>query len=57
MVVLGDIFLDGGIIKAIGHIPSEIIPEALLVEVYDAKGAWITPGLGRPSLPPTSNLI
>ena len=56
-VVLGDILLDGGVIKAVGHVPSEMIPETRAVEVYDAKGAWITPGLSGYQHPLPSNLI
>ena len=44
-IAFGNILLDGGIIKAVGRIPGEMIPETGAVEVYDAKGAWITPGL------------
>ena len=46
VVLLGDILLNNGIIQAVGHIPSEITPETRVIDVYDAEGAWITPGLG-----------
>jgi len=57
VVVLGDILLDGGIIKAVGHVSSEMLPETRIIEVYDAKGAWITPGLGGWLRPLFHNLI
>ena len=57
VVVLDDILLDGGITKVVGRVPSEMIPETRAVEVYDAKGAWITPGLSGCLRPPFPNLI
>ena len=47
VAVSGDILLDGGIIEAVGHVPSDMILGTRVIEVYDAKGAWITPGLGE----------
>ena len=46
IVVLGDILLDGGIITAVGRVPGEMVQKTRAFEVYDAKGAWMTPGLG-----------
>ena len=57
VVVSGDTLLDGSVIKAFGHIPSEMIPEMRAVEVYGAKGGWITPGLGGCPRPPRWSLI
>lgn len=44
-VVYGDVFLDGGIIKAVGYIPARLLLNSPDVEVHDLKGAWVTPGL------------
>lgn len=57
IVVSGDILLDGGIIKAVGHVPREVLQKTRAIEAYDAKGAWITPGLGRPVRSFSPNLI
>lgn len=47
VVIRGNILLDKGIVKSIGQIPRYLntIPN---VTVVDAKGAWVTPGLGKP---------
>lgn len=45
-IVSGDIFLDGGIIKAVGLIPSNFLSQVQGLIVYKADGAWVTPGLG-----------
>lgn len=47
VVVLGDTLLDGEIIRAVDHIPSETVLKTRVAEVYDAKEAWVTPGLSR----------
>lgn len=44
-IVYGDVLLDRGIIKAVGYIPKAIMETAGDVEVIDADGAWVTPGL------------
>ncbi|KAG5639408.1 hypothetical protein H0H81_002940 [Sphagnurus paluster] len=45
-VVHGDILLDKGIIKSVGHLNAAILKayETNLV-IVDAKGAWVTPGI------------
>lgn len=40
----GDIFLEKGIIKDIGNI-SDVMDNKRGLNIVDAKGAWITPGL------------
>ncbi|KAF5371159.1 hypothetical protein D9758_004121 [Tetrapyrgos nigripes] len=44
-IVTGDVLLDKGMIKAIGHIEASTILEYGNVEIIDAAGAWLTPGL------------
>ncbi|TFY54437.1 hypothetical protein EVJ58_g8865 [Rhodofomes roseus] len=44
-IVYGDVYLDKGIIKAFGDIPETLYTERNDVVVYDAEGAWVTPGL------------
>ena len=45
-VLRADIFLDKGIIKSIGHLRGPSIHQyGKDLEVFDAKGAWVTPGL------------
>lgn len=46
-VIHGSILLDKGIIKSIGKVPDHLIKTALQATVVDAKGAWVTPGLGK----------
>ncbi|KAL1701180.1 hypothetical protein EV121DRAFT_212640 [Schizophyllum commune] len=42
----GDILLAGGVIQAVGHLgASDLGEEYAAVEVVDAHGAWVTPGL------------
>lgn len=45
-VVSGDVFLDGGIIKAVGSVPGHLLIKAPDLVVYEANGGWLTPGLG-----------
>ena len=45
-VVEGDILLDGGVVKEIGHIPEDLWVDAENLTIVNANGAWITPGLG-----------
>lgn len=49
-VVYGDVLLNGGIVKALGYIPPRLLALANDVEVVDAGGRWVTPGLGMFSL-------
>ena len=44
-VVYGDVFLDKGIVKAICYV-SDALYANRDVDVYDAEGGWVTPGLG-----------
>lgn len=46
-VVRGDIMLDKGIIRSIGDIADSLIRATPNLTVVDAKGAWVTPGLGQ----------
>jgi len=43
-VIYGDIFLDNGLIQAVGYIPPQLLSHPDL-QVEDVKGAWVTPGL------------
>ncbi|KAH9899532.1 composite domain of metallo-dependent hydrolase [Cubamyces lactineus] len=43
-VVYGDILLDKGLVRSIGHIPRALYVDRD-TEVVDAHGAWVTPGL------------
>lgn len=45
-VVEGDVLLDGGVVREIGHIPEDLWVDAENLTVINANGAWITPGLG-----------
>lgn len=43
----GDILLDKGIVKAIGKIPGWMLDKITNLDIVNAEGAWITPGLGK----------
>lgn len=45
-IVYGDVFLDGGVVKALGYIPPRLLARAKDIEVVEAGGKWVTPGLG-----------
>lgn len=47
VVIRGSIFLDKGVIKHIGRVPEDLYQENSNITVVDAKGAWVTPGLGN----------
>lgn len=47
VVIDGDLFLDKGVVKAIGKVPWHLPDNTPNVTVIDAEGAWITPGLGE----------
>ena len=44
-VVDGDILLDRGLIAAVGHLSRAELEAYSELEVVDAKGAWVTPGI------------
>lgn len=44
--IRGDLLLDRGIIRGIGKISGRIIDNTPNLTIVDAKGAWVTPGLG-----------
>ena len=44
-IVYGDVFLDKGVVKGIGYIPDALHANRDTL-VVDAKGNWVTPGLG-----------
>ncbi|KAF5371160.1 hypothetical protein D9758_004120 [Tetrapyrgos nigripes] len=44
-IVTGDVLLDKGMIKAFGHIKTSTILKHGHVEIIDAAGAWLTPGI------------
>ncbi|KAH9855025.1 composite domain of metallo-dependent hydrolase [Lenzites betulinus] len=43
-IVYGDIFLDNGLVRGIGYIPEALYADRD-VDVVDAHGAWVTPGI------------
>lgn len=48
--VHGDILLDRGIVKSLGNVTKDVLEllEKMNVTTVDAKGGWVTPGLGMP---------
>lgn len=44
--VAGDVLLSGGVIKGIGYIPRRLLEDLTDLVTIDAKGGWVTPGLG-----------
>ncbi|RPD56487.1 composite domain of metallo-dependent hydrolase [Lentinus tigrinus ALCF2SS1-7] len=44
-VVNGDILLDGGIIKRIGDVGSDLLAQHADIARVDAKGQWVSPGI------------
>ncbi|KAF7792819.1 hypothetical protein EIP86_003919 [Pleurotus ostreatoroseus] len=44
--VAGDVLLSGGVIKGIGYIPRRLLEDLTDLDTIDAKGGWVTPGLG-----------
>ena len=46
-IVYGDVYLEKGIVKGIGYIPQSTLDSAENLTVVDAKGGWVTPGLGE----------
>ncbi|KZT35524.1 hypothetical protein SISSUDRAFT_1064386 [Sistotremastrum suecicum HHB10207 ss-3] len=45
-LVYGDVLLDGGIVKALGYIPDQMLKGVKgRVNTIDAYGSWVTPGL------------
>lgn len=45
--VVGDVLLEGGVVKKIGYIPRALLVNVHNLTVVEANGAWITPGLGE----------
>ncbi|OCH94314.1 hypothetical protein OBBRIDRAFT_823596 [Obba rivulosa] len=43
--VFGDVLLDKGIVKGIGYIPVHLYATVEELQIVDAKGGWVTPGL------------
>ncbi|OCH94307.1 hypothetical protein OBBRIDRAFT_789441 [Obba rivulosa] len=44
-VIIGDILLDMGIVKGLGHVPPSILKDLHELQVVEAEGGWVTPGL------------
>ncbi|KZO93082.1 composite domain of metallo-dependent hydrolase [Calocera viscosa TUFC12733] len=44
-VVEGELYMDGGVIRAIGYVPKELYENEPGVVVVNAQGAWVTPGI------------
>jgi hypothetical protein len=44
-VVRGDVLVDKGLIQAIGRVPNSLVDGRRDLEVLEANGAWLTPGL------------
>lgn len=42
----GDVLLDRGIVRAIGDVPGRVIDKMENLTVVEARGRWVTPGLG-----------
>ena len=49
VITYGDVLLDKGIIKAVGKVPGWMLDKIENLTTVDARGAWITPGLGKHS--------
>ncbi|KAF8622060.1 hypothetical protein AX15_007211 [Amanita polypyramis BW_CC] len=45
VIIHGDLFLDKGIVKAVGKVPWHLPDNTPNVTIIEADGAWITPGL------------
>ncbi|KZT52271.1 carbohydrate esterase family 9 protein [Calocera cornea HHB12733] len=43
--VVGELYMDGGVIRAIGYVPKELYENEPGVVVVNAQGSWVTPGL------------
>jgi imidazolonepropionase-like amidohydrolase len=43
-IVHGSVFMDGGLIKAIGRVPTTMTDPYEHLEVIDPHGTWVTPG-------------
>jgi hypothetical protein len=46
-IIRGDILLDRGVIRGVGRIPARTIEKAENLTIVEARGAWVTPGLGK----------
>ncbi|TDL21140.1 hypothetical protein BD410DRAFT_316586 [Rickenella mellea] len=42
--IYGNVFLDGGIVKAVGYIPPSMLRDRE-IRVQNVRGSWVTPGL------------
>lgn len=49
-VIFGDVLLDKGLVKGIGHIPPHYLQATSDLHIVDAYRAWVTPGLGQSPL-------
>jgi hypothetical protein len=47
VIIDGDLFLDKGVVRAVGKVPWHLPDKTPNVTVIDAGGAWVTPGLGE----------
>lgn len=57
-IIKGDILLDGGIVQGIGEIPKDGLLADRRLQVVEANGAWLTPGLGQNLTKPSAkNLL
>lgn len=43
-VLKGDILLDGGLIKSVGHVEQYVLDTYEDLVTVDAAGAWVSPG-------------
>lgn len=43
-VLKGDVLLDQGLIKAVGHVDNALLRGLKDLVIYDAHGAWVSPG-------------
>ncbi|KZT52272.1 carbohydrate esterase family 9 protein [Calocera cornea HHB12733] len=44
-VVVGELYMDGGVVMAIGYVPKELYANEPGVVVVNAREAWVTPGI------------
>ncbi|EIW84617.1 hypothetical protein CONPUDRAFT_134601 [Coniophora puteana RWD-64-598 SS2] len=44
-VLEGDVYLEDGIVKAVGSVSHELLDGNLNVQVLDVNGSWVTPGI------------
>ena len=46
-VIRGDVLFDRGVVKAVGHVPENLLRKVGRLTVVEAHEAWVTTGLGK----------